>query len=235
VYVSYLSNRGSFSPTFAHAAEFTRLLKAQYPEVDVQAWLGLPLNHGFDGVHLDPEPVPTGDPDALKLLDDVRVAIGPSSMLSIATPKIQPIFSDWPVPWIGGLVWQTSYLREVAQRVNQVAVMTYDSYMPLPALYRFATRHQVIAASQALDGMNVELFVGVPTSEERTASHWPNAENIEAGLQGVVDGLNDAEARPRTVTGVAVYPDWETDAQKWVTYEELWLGLAGKRGPSSGV
>jgi hypothetical protein len=102
--------------------------------------------------------------------------------------------------------------------------MTYDSYMPHPALYRLWQRWQVIEASRALDGAGTELFIGVPTSEEATWSHRPYAENIASGLLGLVDGLNDAAARPAAVTGTAIYPHWETDESEWRTYHALWTG-----------
>jgi hypothetical protein len=80
--------------------------------------------------------------------------------------------------------------------------MTYDSGLPHSALYALLQRDQTIAASRALDGLAAELLIGVPTSEEHTVSHSPAA-----------------------VTGVAIYPDWETDAAEWETYRTLWLGL----------
>ncbi len=40
---------------------------------------------------------------------------------------------------------------------------------------------------------------------------------MEAGLLGVLDGLNDLDARPYVLTGVAIYPDWETGANEWAT------------------
>lgn len=257
VYASYLRADGEFNPTYSHAAEFTHALKAMQPGLNVQAWIGLPLNRprllgggygyvdlddaatrrkvvafcadlirqgGFDGVHLDPEPVPTGDTDVLILLDEVRRAIGPNSTLSIATRRILPVFSDVALPFAGQVAWYASYYREIAKRVDQIAVMTYDSGLPLPELYRQWGRFQVIEISRAVDGIGVDLFFGIPTSEEKTWTHWPNAENMMSGLRGVIDGLNDADARPSVVTGVAIYPYWETDATEWATYESLWLG-----------
>jgi len=82
---------------------------------------------------------------------------------------------------------------------------------------------QVVQLSQALGDVQVELLVGVPASKERTLTHWPNAENMTSGLQGVIDGLNDPKAQPFAVTGVAIYPYWEMDADEWMSYGLLWL------------
>lgn len=179
---------------------------------------------GFDGIHLDPEPIRSGNADVLALLEEIRDAIGPQSTRSMAGRRIRPFRLGLELPFTDTLAWHASYYREVAKRVDQVAVMTYDSYLPFPELYRQWVRFQVIEASQALDGLAVDLLVGVPTSEERTASHWPSAENLLSGLLGVTDGLNDLATRPSVVTGVAVYPHWETDADEWADYESLWLG-----------
>lgn len=257
VFASYLRSDGEFSPSYSHAAEFTRALKAVQPGLNVQAWIGLPLNRprfwgggsgyvdlsdgtirykiaafcaeligqgGFDGVHLDPEPVPSENKDVLTLLEEVRRTIGPNSTLSMATRRIWPVFSDLALPFAGQVAWRASYYREVARRVDQIVVMTYDSGLPLPWLYRQWVRFQVIEISQAVDGLDADLFFGIPTSEEKTWTHWPNAENMTSGLQGVIDGLNDADARPSAVTGVAIYPYWETGAAEWAAYESLWLG-----------
>jgi len=101
--------------------------------------------------------------------------------------------------------------------------MTYDSAMSWAFLYRQWTRFQVIEISRVVEGIDVQLFFGIPTSEEKSWTHWPRAENMSSGLEGIVDGLNDAEARPAAVTGVAIYPYWETDEAEWRVYEELWL------------
>ncbi|MER3459636.1 MAG: hypothetical protein C4309_14365, partial [Chloroflexota bacterium] len=239
VFASYLRADGRFNPTYSHAAEFIRALKGIQPGLNVQAWIGLPLNRprllrrqygyvdlsdattrqrivefcadlisqgGFDGVHLDPEPVPTDDLDVLTLLDEVRRAIGPNSTLSMATRRIWLVFSDLALPFAGQVAWRASYYREVARRVDQIVVMTYDSSLPLPWLYRQWVRFQVIEISQAVDRLHTDLFFGIPTSKEKTWTHWPNAENMTSGLQGVIDGLNDADAWPSAVTGVAIYP-----------------------------
>lgn len=247
VYVSYLKPDDRFNLTYSHATEFVQMLKATQPDLNVQAWIGLPLKYvdlddvivrkeiaefctdlvrdgGFDGIHLDPEPVSSDDTDVLALLDEVRNALGPEPTLSIATRRIWPIFPDVHWPIVGRVAWRASYYREVARRVDQIAVMTYDSAMPLAPLYRQWMRFQVIEISRAMGGTGVQLFFGIPTSEEETWTHWPDAENMKSALQGLIDGLNDAEAQSAAVTGVAIYPYWDTDEAEWAIYEALWLG-----------
>jgi len=245
-YVSYLKPDGQFNPTYPHAAEFVRVLKVAQPDLNVQAWIGLPLKYvdlgdvvirkkiakfcvklvrdgGFDGVHLDPEPTSSDDADVLALLDETRSALGSEITLSVATRRIWPILSDVQWPVIRQVAWRTGYYREVARRVDQIAVMTYDSAMPLAMLYRQWARFQVIEISRAVDDTEVQLFFGIPTSEEKTWTHCPDAESMKSGLQGVIDGLNDAKAQSAVTTGVAIYPYWDTDEAEWDIYKSLWL------------
>jgi len=247
VYASYLKADGSFNPSYSHAAEFLAGFRAAQPAINIQAWIGLPLGYtdltsaavrqkiagfcgsliaqyGFDGIHLDPEPVNNRDQGLLLLLDQTRAAIGKTPILSLAARQVWPIFADSPaLDQPSAVLWSAGYYRAVAERVDQIAVMTYDSLLPSPVLYRLWSRFQVITISKALDGTGVELLIGVPTSEEETSTHHAAAENMQSGLSGIIDGLNDDESRPSAVTGVAIYPYWETDAAEWALYDRLWL------------
>ena len=186
--------------------------------------LRLVRQYGFDGIHLDPEPVADGNDAVLALLDQIRQELGTGPTLSIAARRIWPAVPGRVPPMCRQLFWSGGYYREVAAHVDQVALMTYDSALPLPQGYRLWGRLQAVAVTRALEGMDVELFIGIPTSEEKTWTHWPNAENMTTGLLGLVDGLNDPAARPGVLTGVAIYPYWETDTAEWKIYESLWLG-----------
>lgn len=179
--------------------------------------------HGFDGIHLDPEPVVDGDPAVVELPEEMRNALGEGPTLSIAARRIWPL--PWSMPRVAGRVfWSAEYHRMVAARVDQVALMTYDSALALPQLYRFWGRLETIAITRALEGVDVAVFVGIPTSGEKTRTHCPSAENMASGLPGLIDRLNDPCAVPRALTGVAIYPYWETDTTEWATYASLWLG-----------
>jgi hypothetical protein len=246
VYATYLRADGEFNPTYEHATSFLHQVKATSTDLHVQAWIGLPLVHvdlansevrarivalavelveayGFDGVHLDPEPVTSGDGDLLALLDEIRDAL-PGSSLSVASRRIWPfeVGDDWSIT--GRYCWHPSYYKQVAERVDQVAVMAYDSALPCSSLYRQWGHLQTVALTRALDHSGVKLFIGIPVSDEWTWTHWPSGENVTSGLGGLVDGLNDPDAVPGVLTGVALYPYWEMDGAKWAVYEDLWLG-----------
>ncbi len=254
VYVSYLKPTGLFNPTYDYAKEFVAELKVVYPDVDVQAWLGIPVKAppgtlvalgyidlndamvrqtivdfsrsvvedlGFDGVHLDPEPIGNNDQALLRLLRDIRSTVGNNKHLSIAVPGRLPIVGEMPL--LDQMVWSNDYYTAVASEVNGVAVMTYDSAMPADFLYQSWLQLQVVTLTQALDGTHANVYIGIPTSKETTGAHVPWVENMRAGLMGVIAGLNDAESHAEIITGVAIYPYWETSDEEWAQYRALWL------------
>jgi hypothetical protein len=134
------------------------------------------------------------------------------------------VFPERPLPVLTLIGWSGGYVRELARRVDQLALMTYDSGLGDERLYWQWSRFQAIQASRVVEGLPVELYLGVPVSKERAVMHNPDVENVRSGIEGLVAGLNDAEARPGQVTGVAIYPHWEADADDWAMYEKLWLG-----------
>jgi hypothetical protein len=190
----------------------------------VDLCLELVRENGFDGIHLDPEPVHSGDQDVLALLDELASELEPDTILSIAARHIWPLYPNAPWPFIDDVSWRGDYYRDVAKRVDQIAVMTYDSGLPWGWMYHKWAQFQTISISRALEGSQVELLMGIPTSEEVTRTHHPNAENMRTGLEGVIAGLNDKAARSDLVSGVAIYPAWETDEDEWLVYDALWLG-----------
>ncbi len=257
VYVSYLKPTGEFNPTYDHAREFVAAMNQIAPEIEVQAWLGVPVqvppgtpggsgyvdlaneavqnkiadfgqllvrDFGFDGVHLDAEPVVTGDLALLNVLDKLRTAIGSQGRLSIAGREITPLFPEADLVFNRWFTWRGDYYREVARRVDQIAVMAYDSHASLDWWYEQWLRHQVVALSNSLKDTTTQIYVSVSTSKEKSSSHDPEVENMDNGLRGVVSGLNDADTQPGRITGVGIYAYWETTDDEWQTYTELWLG-----------
>lgn len=179
---------------------------------------------GFDGIHLDPEPISDGDINLLALLDETRQAIGADLFLSLATPRILPTSPEAPFPHVSLAVWQADYYRQVAVKVDQMAVMVYDSGTTSPEMYQDFTRFQTIELSQAVEGVDVHLLIGLPTYAEWTATHDPAYENLTTGLSGVVEGLLSPEATAKSIDGVAIYPYWEFDSDAVDVYEKIWLG-----------
>jgi hypothetical protein len=169
---------------------------------------------GFDGVHINAETVQNNDVYFLNLLDEVRQSIGKDKVISVAGSHWYPDYIN-ALPGIHDFRWTSSYYREVGQRVEQIATMTYDSYTFHPALYRLWMREQVKGISDSLEDSDVELFIGISVSRERTPSHRPAAENLANGLAGVCAGVKNQ----KIVHGIAIYADWEFSRSDWQVWQ----------------
>jgi hypothetical protein len=248
-FTTYMRADGSFSPSYDYAGDFVATFRRFSSEQLLLAWIGIPLENegilgiegtvdladestreaivalavelveetGFDGVHLDAETVRSGDEDFLLLLEEVKAAIGDRT-LTVAG-------SYWLPRAVNRLLmleefkWDSDYYREVARRVDQIVTMTYDSGMPLGALYRLWLREQVRGIGRSLASSDVELLIGISVSRERTLTHHPVAENMMNGLAGTCSGLSRYAEAGSTVDGLAVYAAWEASASDWSAWE----------------
>ncbi|MCB9451924.1 MAG: hypothetical protein H6672_10825 [Anaerolineaceae bacterium] len=187
----------------------TQVAIAVFSERIVEEW-------GFDGIHLDAEPVRTDDPAFINTLQAIREAIPAESILSIAVPALQVTQAITSIPYPRSPYhWTPDYLNLVADYSDQIVVMAYDSGLFLPADYRAWMAYQVEAAASALDDNPAELLIGVPVSEEWTPSHQTHTEYLANALYGVQAALAENATVRRNVAGIAIYPYWETDEQEW--------------------
>jgi hypothetical protein len=241
-----LSDDGTLNPALRPKARWlvTSLHKA-LPGVRVQAWLGditggghmdleraatrtavtrsvrQVLADGFDGAHLDMEPVSTGDSGFLALLSQVHAAtrsIG--RLLSVATEPVAGLglAQTWlPYPhW-----WSPGYLHQVAIRVDEAAIMTYNSPMPTGGSYAGYVRWETELALAAIPP-DVTLLIGAPAY--RTGGLWPfsSAETVAQAIRGV--RLAISPVPPRRPFGIALYVDFTATAQDWASYLTDWMG-----------
>jgi hypothetical protein len=189
------------------------------------------LDLGFDGIHYDLEPIRAGDRDLLDLLDRTReLTQGRGAVLSVAMEQLQihpavsavllPVMPTYAEP-------DESYLSAIADRVDQIAIMTYDSSMPTRSSFVAYTAWQTARTAELVSD-RVTLFMGVPTYDEGMEDHYPwpgTAETVDAGLRGIrrgLDSLGDRRAALKPV-GAAVYADWTTSPDEWRTFISEWV------------
>lgn len=161
----------------------------------------------FAGVQLNVEPCPSGNAAMLTLLEEIRAALPPGKLLSVAA---------YPPPtwWQPGLEvhWEEVYFRAVARRVDQLAVMMYDTSLPWKKPYvRLMAdwTREVLAWSEGR-----EVLLGVAAYDDAgTGWHDPEVENLATGLAGIHAGLSAGP--PPNFAGVAIYSEWEMDAAEW--------------------
>ena len=167
------------------------------------------------GVHLNVEPWKSGDAGMLKLLDDLKTALGPGKILSISG---YPPQSEWyPLR----LAWSRDYYHQVAARCDQIAVMLYDSSLHDAKLYQWFFARWTRTVLEWTSGPNApEILLGVPTYGAAGPTtgplyHDPRVENLPNTLAGLHRGLANAGRLPPNYAGAAIYCDWETDADEW--------------------
>jgi len=236
---------------YPHAGELIAYLKRACPGVRVQAWLGQltiqgggpldlqnpevratlltavrgVLSAGFDGVHFDLEPIHSGDEPFLDLLREAgALCRAEGKSLSVAASRPEPVaglerFLRLFVRCPG--CWSKEYFRQVANRVDQVAVMAYDTGSPFPFVYR---RLMAWTTAWCAGATDAQVLVGVPTYDYWSPSHYPPVENLANGLAGVKMGLNRLSSGERARVGVAVYAEWTTSRAEWAIYRAGWLG-----------
>ncbi|MFF4351699.1 hypothetical protein [Streptomyces sp. NPDC001530] len=180
---------------------------------------------GFDGVHFDLEPLHSGDRDYLSLLDDLhRLTRARGVPLSVAAHQIDPLPAAHSIA--GTLTghpkwWSQSYFGQVARRVDQIAVMSYDTAMPLESLYGGYVAQQTSLALEVTP-KSTDLLMGLPFFHEDTRVHYASAETVAAAVRGTRLGLSRTD-RTREHFGVALYVDFAATEADWTAYREGWV------------
>ncbi|GIH27648.1 membrane protein [Acrocarpospora phusangensis] len=241
---------GTLPPAkYANAANLLTWWKARLPQVRISAWLGQTVNPddegylvlsdaavrarvvagakalvglGFDGIHYDFEPVDDGDPSYLALMRETRQAIG-SAALSVATQQIEPMpGAGFLFRTLGGhgKYWSPGYFRQMAELTDQVAIMTYDSWTPLQALYGGHVARQTAKALE-LTPATTDLLIGAPAYHDHMVGLSDYAESVAMAAEGTRLALTDHGPRPGL--GLALYIDFAATEEDWREYEEHWV------------
>ncbi|WP_406440168.1 glycoside hydrolase family 18 protein [Streptomyces sp. NBC_00631] len=176
---------------------------------------------GFDGVHFDLEPLHSGDRNYLALLDALRPA---TPLLSVAAHQIDPLpafHSFWGTVTGHPKWWSQEYFGQVARRVDQVAVMSYDTMQPLQSLYGGYVAQQTSLALEVTPP-DTDLLMGLPFYHENRFGHWAHAETVPAAVRGVRLGLSRTDP-DRATFGVALYVDFAATEDDWTSYRKDWV------------
>jgi hypothetical protein len=183
------------------------------------------LDAGYDGVHLDLEPLHSGDRNYLSLLDDLRgTTRARDARLSVAAHQIDPlpalhtvfgVFTEHP-KW-----WSQEFFGQVARRVDQIAVMTYDTAQPLESTYGGYVAQQTSLALEVTPP-TTHLLIGLPFYHESNFDHWGHAETVAAAVRGARLGLSRTDA-DRELFGLAPYIDFAATETNWKEYREGWV------------
>ncbi|MEO3868342.1 hypothetical protein ABGB18_05875 [Nonomuraea sp. B12E4] len=227
---------------YPNARNFVKWMHQHLPTIRISAWLGQTVKNGldlddptsrenvlagvaaimkqgYDGIHYNFEPIGDGDTDFLDLLRRTRQH---TSLLSTSTPQIEP----YPGMRLAARAvlshdkyWSGDYFRQVVDRVDQVAVMTYDSFTPLPSLYGgYVVRQAELALDLVPDGKS--LFVGAPAYHDHGSAWGDYAESVAMAAEGARLALSDHGRRERF--GLALYVDFAATEEDWREYMTRW-------------
>ncbi|GAA4933416.1 glycoside hydrolase family 18 protein [Streptomonospora halophila] len=260
VHVGPLETDGRLDPAKHPELEgFLRMFREELPDVRVSAWVGQRVEEGglalgdeavrkrvveasagmvgagFDGVHYNFEPVPNNDPGLLELLESTRDRLPEDALLSSAVPTVEPLGG---LAFTLGLLapadpfWSSGYLGRVAEHLDQVAVMSYDTGMPTEGLYGgFVVRQTQVALDAVPE--DVRLLMGVPAYPDDHAARNPEAETTAAAVRGIRLGLSDGGER-RERFGTALYADFSATGGQWRAYLDGWARPGGGQGERQG-
>lgn len=184
------------------------------------------LDLGFGGIHYDIEPIYPGDRRFLDVLTRTRAAMAGRGVLSVALEQVEVVRG------VQRLVQRAvdryhdptaAYLETVADHVDQVAIMTYDTGLPTDWLFGAFTAWQTERVAR-LVADEVDVLIGVPTYEE--GHFWgfhPSAENMRSGVRGVRKGLSRLPPHLARRTGPAFYAEWTTSEAEWAEHRRQWV------------
>jgi hypothetical protein len=164
------------------------------------------------GLHLNIEPLPDGDPDYLLLLEELKHAIGPEKILSIAA---YPPPTRWhPHPEVH---WSVAYYREVDRRCDQLVPMMYDTSLRFEKIYTWLISRWTTELADWT--RHSELLLGLPAYEDDAVEyHKPRVENLRNALRGVNASLTDLGPHRQRIAGLAIYADWTTTESEWADF-----------------
>lgn len=234
---------GTLDPAkYPNAGNFVKWVHERLPAVRVSAWLGQQVDgvldlddpasranvlasvaavmkQGFDGVHYNFEPIGDGDSEFLDLLERTRQH---TRLLSTSTPQIEP----YPGMRLAARAvlahdkyWSPGYFGQVAARVDQVAVMTYDSATPAQSLYGgYVARQAGLALDLVPDG--TALLIGAPAYHDHGVQWADAAESVAMAAEGARLALSDHGRRERF--GLALYVDFAATEEDWKEYMTRW-------------
>jgi hypothetical protein len=243
---------------YAHARELLAAMHRLAPGVRVEAYLGQVDRHGggpldlddaevrqrivqtaaglldlgFGGIHYDIEPIYPGDRSFLDLLARTHDLTQPrGAVLSVSMEQLELVPGAQAV--VSRLVRRyhdatRTYLRAVAARVDQLAIMTYDTGLPADWLYGWFTAWQTEQVVR-LVGDRVTVFIGVPTyMQGQPLGFHPSAENLRSGLRGVRKGLARMDPTATRRVGVALFAEWTTSQDEWRACRNEWVQPVSK-------
>jgi hypothetical protein len=195
----------------------------KHVSLESPAWRGAFINSAltllkmypqFAGIHINIEPITSGNVLFLTLLEEIRAAMPQGKIISVAAYPPPTLWHPFPA-----IHWDKDYFQKVSARVDQMAVMMYDTAMifekPYISLMTSWTEEVVAWAGKT------EILLGIPVYDDSGVDyHHPKVENLKNALKGIHVGLAGFRSLPANYQGVAIYSEWEMDEGEWEYFRE---------------
>ena len=166
------------------------------------------------GVQVNIEPMPCGNADFIKLLEELRTVTTGRTLGVAAYPP--------PTRWhpFSDVHWDLDYIHQVACSCDQLSVMMYDTAIPLEKFYIALVKRWTRELSETLHSTDCELILGIPAYEDANVGyHHPKVENLSSALKGI------AAAKPGDrISGFAIYCEWDMNESKWEEWRKRAYG-----------
>lgn len=145
------------------------------------------------------------------------------TVLCVAAPQVAPLSglhsvadrSTGSAKW-----WSQHHLGQVTDRADQVAIMAYDTAMPLKSLYGGYVAQQTALALEVAP-KRVDLLIGRPAFHAGGIGHHSRAETVTTGVPGARLALGREDLN-REQFGVACYVDFAATAAGWPAHRHGW-------------
>ena len=163
------------------------------------------------GIQINIEPWPSDNVGFLMLLDAIR-PVTKGKILSVAAYPPPTRWHQFP-----DVHWPLVYIKRLTNHCDQLAVMMYDTAIPLEKFYIKLMTDWTKQLTTATSSSTCELLLGIPAYDDAGVGyHHPQVENINSALQGV-----SASPRKNAINGIAIYCEWEMDENKWSVWRKF--------------
>jgi hypothetical protein len=175
---------------------------------------------GFDGIHLNIEPMDSGNSRLPEWLDYLKTRLeGKTLSIAANKPSFLEGFNVSPER-----SWDVNYFAQIGRKCDQLVIMSYDTGLSQPFLYSLFVQEKISAILKRFDHERLpcKILLGVPTYDE-APRHNVNAENIPSALKGLLSALSVRNMQRGSFEGIALYGYWTTSEEEWKQFANGWL------------
>lgn len=246
---------------YPEAKSFLETAKRFAPDIKFHAWIGqtrdaLPIENpevrgniiedamhlikdvGFDGIHINIEPMQS-DPDFALLLSEMDAEFEKNAITAEISAAVSPIVPEtylkalkliYGDKFFGHDLNRTyssfKYTKELAENLDYIALMSYDTSFKDEEIYKWFMEQEMIYLLKAAPE---KALMGIPSYEDIRDNFDPSVENVKNALEGIEMGLKNIRTNPDNLAGLSIYAVWTTDSGEWKIWREKWLGVKTDR------